>query len=112
MVSLTAFLLGGCVGRAPRRVVGRKGEFCGDLLERILRVGQAKLVAEEVRFGRTSVGGGCRPSGYVQRGLDELLGFLNQVRDVEHFGGTLPQNEKVTMGYVSDRSGFSMMIAI
>lgn len=112
MISLTAFLVGRRVAGAPRRVVGRKRKFCGDLLEGVLRVGQAKLVAEEVRFGRASVGGGCRPGGYVQRGLDELLRFLNQVRDVEHFGRTRPQNEKVTMDYVSDRPDLSMFIAI
>ena len=36
-------------------MVGLESELGGDLLERILRVGQPKLVAEESRLGRSAV---------------------------------------------------------
>lgn len=91
VVALTAILVRGGIARTPRGVVGRKREFCGDLLERVLRVRQAELVAEEIRLGGTAVGGGRRPSGYVERGFDELLRFLYQIRDVEHSCGTRPR---------------------
>ena len=94
VVALAAIFVRGGVARAPRGVVGRKGELCGDLLERVLRVRQAELVAKEICLGRTAVGGGCRPGGYAERGFDELLRFLYQVRDVEHSCGTRPRRRR------------------
>jgi hypothetical protein len=84
VVALAAVLLRGCdIAGAPRRVVGREGELGGDLLERVLGVGQSELVAEEGRFRRPAV---RRRGGrnVVQRGFDVRLGLLHQTRDVEH----------------------------
>lgn len=71
-------------------MMGRKSEFGGDLLERVLRVGKAKLMAEEVRFRRTAVGRG-NGAREIEGWLYELLRLLHQVRDVEHDGGEVPQ---------------------
>jgi hypothetical protein len=72
-VALRAVLLASVIGGA-RRVVGRQSELCGDLLEWILGVGQAELVAEELGFGESSVGR-CG-AGEVERWVDQLLGLL------------------------------------
>jgi len=50
VVALTALLFRGDVAGAPRGMVGLKGKLGGDLLKRVLRVGQPELVAEESGF--------------------------------------------------------------
>ena len=70
---------------APRGRVGLESKLRGDLLERVLRVGQPELIAEEGRFGRTAVA--RSRSGHVaEGGLDQLLGPLHQIANIEHGG--------------------------
>lgn len=83
MIALTAVLVGGAVAGAPRCMVGLKGKFSGDFLERILRVGEAELEAEESGLGRSSISRSWG-SYVVQRRFDILLGLLYEVGDVEH----------------------------
>jgi hypothetical protein len=64
-------------------MVGLKGEFSGDFLERVLRIGKAELMAEKSGLGRSAIGGSWG-SYVVQRRFDVLLGLLYEVGDIEH----------------------------
>ena len=55
----------------------RKDELCGDLLQRVLGIGEAELLAKQGGFGRVAVGGGQGRKSEVRR-VDEGLGFLNE----------------------------------
>lgn len=64
-------------------VGGRDGELCVDLVQRVLRGGQAELALEQEGFRGIAVGAGEIESlGRV----DELLGLLHDAREVGEHG--------------------------
>ena len=96
VVALAAVLVGCAIARGPRGMVGLQCKFGGDLLQRILGVWEAELVAEKGGFRGSAIGVDWG-SDVIERGLDVLLGFLHQAGDVEHgFGLRTCQSERNT----------------
>lgn len=83
VVALAAVLLRCDVAGAPRGMVGLKRELGGDLLERVLGIGEAELMAEEGGLRGATVGRG-RCSYRAEGWFNVLLGLLDEVGDVEH----------------------------
>jgi hypothetical protein len=99
VVALSALPFFRAFAGAPRGRVGLESKLRGDLLERVLRVGQPELIAEEGRFGRSAVV--RRRSGDVaEGGLDQLLGPLHQIANIEH-GGRSSAASRAGVGYVA-----------
>lgn len=75
VIALTAVLLG-CDVAGSCGMVGLQRELGGDLLEGVLRIRKAELVAEEGRFGGSPVGGRGR-CNVIECRFDILLRLLD-----------------------------------
>lgn len=64
----------------------RQDQLRRDLLQRILRVRKAELLAEQRGFGRAAVRGGDGRDVEVGR-VDQGLGLLDEGRQLEHGAG-------------------------